>query len=159
MLNGWLVGTLWLVVGIAMAEWWDDTRPRPAPMPRGRWMALPVALLLAGAVWVTVFYDKAQTLPWTGPADVTLAAAPAVVEARGFPAQAESVLGTPLEPINLILVARDEQAVSAAMQGLGWVLAEIPGPAGRDPRRLERLAQSGGSDRAGGALFLGGRAQ
>lgn len=126
-LNGWLVGTLWLVVGIAMAEWWDDTRPRPAPMPRGRWMALPVALLLAGAVWVTVFYDKAQTLPWTGPADVTLAAAPAVVEARGFPAQAESVLGTPLEPINLILVARDEQAVSAAMQGLGWALAESPG--------------------------------
>ena len=125
--NGWMVGTLWLLAGIAISEWWFETHPRRAPMPRASWAggALALALTLT-AGWVVVFYDRAQNMPWSGPVTVTLADATALVALPDFPAQTESVLGSPLEPVNLILVAPNEAAVRAALRAAGWTEADPP---------------------------------
>ncbi|MBN8292650.1 VTT domain-containing protein [Rhodobacter sp. NTK016B] len=120
--NGWLVGALWLVAAIVIAEWWRETRPPAVPMKSPA--TLIGGLLLAGAAlfsaWIVVFYDKAQTMPWTGPASVVIAAPADLPGQPGFPAQTESVIGTPLEPVNLVLLAPDRQALTAALDAAGW---------------------------------------
>ncbi|WP_370225400.1 bifunctional DedA family/phosphatase PAP2 family protein [Pararhodobacter marinus] len=123
--NGWLVGALWLVAAIVIAEWWRETRPAPVPMASPA--PLIGAVVLAGATlfsaWIVVFYDKAQTMPWTGPASVAIAAPSELPGQPGFPAQTESVIGTPLEPVNIVLLAGDRQALSAALEAGGWAPA------------------------------------
>ncbi|MCB1389403.1 MAG: LssY C-terminal domain-containing protein [Rhodobacteraceae bacterium] len=128
-LNGWAVGTLWLLAGIAVSEWWADTRPDRAPMPRASWAggALALAALVA-AGWVVVDYDKARAMPWTGPASVTVASVEALVGGRDFPPQTESVLGSPLEPVNLILIVPEGTGPDAPLQSAGWTQAAVPSP-------------------------------
>ncbi|WP_068301634.1 bifunctional DedA family/phosphatase PAP2 family protein [Pararhodobacter sp. CCB-MM2] len=127
--NGWLVGALWVVVAVVVAEWWRETHPRTEPRQGAvAWAAGGVTLALGlYAASIVVFYDKAQNIPWAGPPQVTLSSPLEIVGAGDFEPQAESVIGTPLEPVNLILAARDAQAVTEAMAQAGWQPAGRPG--------------------------------
>ncbi|MCW1930694.1 bifunctional DedA family/phosphatase PAP2 family protein [Pararhodobacter zhoushanensis] len=127
--NGWLVGALWLVVGVAIAEWRLESQPEPAPAPVGalRLLALSATLaLVVTAGWVVVFYDKALGIPWSAPADVTLTDLAALPAAPGFTAQTETLLGRRLGPVNVILLAGDDAAVATALADAGWVAAQRP---------------------------------
>lgn len=127
--NGWLVGTLWVLVAIVVAEWWRRTHDRVG-QARGlvAWGAGALALgltLYAGSI--VLFYDKVQNIPWTGPEDVTLASPLQIVAAADFEPRAQSVIGTPLEPVNLVIAARDAAHLAEAMTRAGWSPAVRPG--------------------------------
>ncbi|OIP84153.1 MAG: hypothetical protein AUK37_05980 [Rhodobacterales bacterium CG2_30_65_12] len=130
-LNGWLVGAIWLIAGVAVAEWWREGRPRPASAVApgaGRIATLALIVVLAmAAIWQVAVYDKASTIA-AGPAgDVTVASVQELFISGRLPVETESIGGTALEPINLIILARDESAFSAAMAAAGWVRAQEPG--------------------------------
>lgn len=130
-LNGWLVGAIWLLAGVAASEWWLDSRPRP-PRPersglvRGAAVAL-VALCVTGAAWQVATYDKARNVVAPRAADAVFGTVEALVASGVLPGGTESVAGTPLEPVNVLVLARDEAAVESALSQVGWQRAAAPG--------------------------------
>tara|TARA_R110002110_G_scaffold69766_18_gene188073 strand:- start:702 stop:2798 length:2097 start_codon:yes stop_codon:yes gene_type:complete len=130
-LNGWLVGGLWLVIAIAIAEWWACTHSARTDAPSvARHFRLATAaagvVLIAAAGWTIATYDKARSvalLP-SGPQTVASAAAPFLDGTA--PMIPESVTGTPLEPVNVLVSAPDRAALIRAMQSSGWVIAVPP---------------------------------
>lgn len=116
-LNGWLVGTLWLVIGIALCEW--ARRPRPESLPSGRHRtatALAVTALVALPLVATFGPTKALTPP------------PPVATIGEWPGETESLLGDLRGPVVLRVSAPDAEALTAAMVAAGWIPALRPGP-------------------------------
>lgn len=130
-LNGWLIGGLWLVAGITFAEW-RRSRLAPARMHlSGRIRAgagLAIVTLVFAAGWTTARYDKALSVPSEAAGDLRIASPEALFREAGRPTTSESLLGNPLEPINIILAAQDETALKSAMAKAGWAAAVSPSP-------------------------------
>lgn len=130
-LNGWLVGGLWLVAGITLAGWWHHRRPsvRPHPSARRRALAgLAILCLIFSAGWMTARYDKALAVPIRPDRDVAIASVDALFADPSHPTLTESLFGNPLEPINVVIAARDAAALDAAMVKAGWNAAQLPSP-------------------------------
>lgn len=128
-LNGWLVGALWLTIGIAVAEWLRSrARPDRGRQPAGRWRVMAyaaVAALLGFAAFNAWRHEPARNLP-VQVADVTISDPLAIANAKGMPDMTESLIGTPVRAISLIVFAPDGQALTDAMAGAGWTNAPPP---------------------------------
>lgn len=124
-LNGYIVGGLWLVIGISFCLWWSsrkkaDVRYRPADGAAalaygsvcvGLAIGLTLASLLSEPVNQSSGNSTTQTVDL-----VHLSSNPSLL-------QTESLAGVPHEPIGLVIEARDAAALSDAMQAAGWVAA------------------------------------
>lgn len=130
-LNGWLLGGLWLVAGMTLAGWWHARHPGTRPQLRRRTRAmagLAALLCIFAAGWTTARYDKALAVPPVAAGPLRLASAEALFSVAGRPAVSESLLGNPLEPINVLILARDRQTLIRAMVHAGWTQAQTPSP-------------------------------
>lgn len=136
-LNGYLVGAMWLLIGVSVAEWLQTraeaagTAPPghvgqvakglPAEAPR-RWLAPGIwAVALLGCLWVSATYHKALTPPIAPQQIATVTDLPGFFAATGAPGRIDSIDGTPQAPINLILVVRDRDALGRALKAAGYV--------------------------------------
>jgi len=130
-LNGYLVGALWALLGIWLAEW-QRTRMQevsPDAARPGKTAAMAGMLACAAlAVWFAVDnYQQTRNIP----------AVPAMVElneplksafATGrLPTYSESIVGLSQEPISLIILARDDASFTDAFSKAGWRQADRPG--------------------------------
>lgn len=128
-LNGWLVGALWVTVGIAISEWrLSRTTVETAPLDRRARIAIlavaaGLAALAASNVWR---YDHPRNVP-VQVADQVLSDAAALAQ-MGLPAQTESLMGSPVHPVSLVVFARDEIALSDAVLASDWTAAQLPTP-------------------------------
>lgn len=133
-MNGWLVGALWLLIGVALAEWWRETHVQAASgagaAPDKRLRRIGAAgsiLLVLIAGWLVASYDKSRNSPPPAPVTQMSADIPALFASGQLPVNTESIIGTPLEPINTILLAPDRAAVTTALAKAGWAEAKQPG--------------------------------
>ena len=126
-LNGWLIGALWVTVGIATAEWrlsqgCDMTTPLAGRARlAGIVVALGLAVLAAANVWRI---DH----PRNGPVQVTdqvLNDVSAFAQ-LGLPVQTESLMGSQVRPVSLVVFARNEAALSDAVVASGWAASQPP---------------------------------
>ena len=78
--------------------------------------------LAAANVWR---YDHPRNTP-TQTADRILPDAGGLAGIAGLPASTESLMGSPVHPISLIVLARDEAALSEAMRAAGWDASRLP---------------------------------
>ncbi len=130
-LNGWIVGAIWLIIGVAVAEWWREFRPRTGggAVQRADTVATLAVLSLLGlvAVWQVAVHDKARNVVVTLDRDMTIASIEELTGSGRIPTETESIIGSALEPINVIVLARDEAAFTDAMAVAGWIKAQDPG--------------------------------
>jgi membrane protein DedA with SNARE-associated domain/membrane-associated phospholipid phosphatase len=129
-LNGWLLGGLWMVIGIAVTEWWREAHPATAPLKGTRatrlaWLA--ALAFLAGAGWIVATYDKPRNHSEFLSRSETVAAPAQIFSTGKAPFSTESIGGTALEPINVIVVAKNLADLETAMGQAGWVQARKPG--------------------------------
>lgn len=128
-LNGWLVGALWLTVGVAIAEWRLSILTAPAvettggPRLFGFVVALGLTVLAAANVWR---YDHPRNVPAVV-ADQVLSDVAALAE-TGIPAQTESLMGSLVHPISLVVFVRNEATLSDAVLATGWSTSRLPTP-------------------------------
>lgn len=130
--NGWLVGAMWLVTAITLAEWLRVRHGSWKLHLSGRLRTLGglaiLALVFVGG-WTTARYDKALAIPPAPEGVLHLASAEALFTDHGLPRETESLLGNPLEPINLLIAAPDAAALTGAMVKAGWTPARLASPA------------------------------
>ena len=140
--NGWIVGTLWLIVGLAVAEWMRDRARRgvrrqarrrgtggPADAAGAAWAVRPAAAWAAGGIAALL----ALWLAWAAdpPRAEALAAAPppavdpvAALGTEALPLRAETLTGEDAAPVALVVAAPDVEAVVAPLRLAGWTAAD-----------------------------------
>ena len=128
-LNGYLVGALWLLGGIWALEWRQSGRvPEKPPEKRPSRVAALAILAGIGAAGMVAGLSRTSTehAPVTRqitPLDVPLAQA---FGSGILPKYTESVLGNVQEPISLIVLAPDRQAFLDLIATAGWLRADPP---------------------------------
>ncbi|MDX2485351.1 MAG: phosphatase PAP2 family protein [Pseudodonghicola sp.] len=127
-LNGWLVGALWVTIGVAVAEWRLSRKSCPAMRP-GKWvrtLGLSLVLGLTGLAAVNVWrFDDPRNAP-VQTVDQILPDNDVLASIGGLPSLTESLMGSPLDSVSLVVLARDETALSDAMRASGWTASRLP---------------------------------
>ncbi|MCA0922850.1 bifunctional DedA family/phosphatase PAP2 family protein [Pseudooceanicola nanhaiensis] len=124
-LNGWIIGGIWLVVGFGVAERLRRTSlPARAARPA---LALGVAALSLGvAGWLAVekrpVLKHAQTAPQTIVADLEQAATDGTL-----PLDVVTLTGEALPPVTLIVQGATPEALAAHLSAGGWTPVPAPG--------------------------------
>jgi len=123
--GGYLLGALWLIIGICLSEW---RRYRIAPAPRppfgnaATWAAT-AGLLAACAAFYTLSglrFSPAPYIPSPPPATVVPAAGIASLPDRLLPRYTANIAGDRQQPLSLILVASGPRTLAGAFVRAGW---------------------------------------
>ncbi|MEO8409746.1 MAG: LssY C-terminal domain-containing protein [Propionivibrio sp.] len=143
--GGYLVGALWLIVGISLTEWlhasgrinWHaDWHARADRHRRALALGL-IAIATAGFIG----YAATRTLPALvrSPETVVQVDRPLAELLRAHDqASTATVFGDPAQPLSFAIVAPDAGALSARLIRAGWLAADRP-----NARNLLRLARQG----------------
>ncbi len=125
-LNGYLVGALWLILGIAFCEWRRRVpRARVGNLRRG---LAAGCVVIAGVVAIFVASTTVSPMnPALDRATRTVTRADELLAQVDFPEMTEVLSGAPRQPINLIITAPDAVAVTHALTQAGWTAAPRPG--------------------------------
>lgn len=128
-LGGYLLGGLWLLVGIVWAEW---VRIRHVTEPTHRSpLAVPLALAFVGMVYLGVMMVPVRpVLPPTPAVSTTqlLPSQAAAFLAANMPHYVRGSLGTRVQPLSLALLVKDKQTLQRALHRAGWTLADPLSP-------------------------------
>lgn len=123
-INGYLVGAVWLVLGVAFCEWRRAGRLPPAA--QYRWAATGSILT---AIAVTGYLAVATANPLNTAPEPALQVTnqpDELLNDAPFPTTTETLTGEARQSLNLIVTAEDAAALKTAMQGAGWLDAPRP---------------------------------
>ncbi len=131
-LGGYLLGALWLIIGISLAELrlLRFAAPSPKLSPARSATAMAVLLIAWMAIYIPSGLHRQQQLPAPVTAEIALPAGGDIIGnfgERKLPRLTESIAGNPRPPLNFILVAKDEASLSRAFQAAGWHPADPVG--------------------------------
>lgn len=126
--GGYLLGLLWLVIGIVISEWLIS-RSKPAPhSPLRKIKIISAGIIFAQAAFYAGFafnYNppiknkKAEELNQT-----VAASAPELLSGNRLPRFTETLTGENQEPLSFIIIAKDDQTLIESMKLAGWHLAD-----------------------------------
>ena len=129
-LNGYLVGVLWALLGIWLAEWLRTKAKQAVVLQTNAWKIYAAFGVLAStviAVWFAVdnYHQKlnVKVVPIIAQLDQSVESAFA---AGRLPDYSESIVGALQEPVSLIVLAPDETTLLQIFQKAGWHLADKP---------------------------------
>jgi membrane protein DedA with SNARE-associated domain/membrane-associated phospholipid phosphatase len=126
-LNGYLVGALWLILGIAFCEWRRETH-QTSPHSGRYWAALG-SVAFAGVAAVTLASTTASPLNAAASPVLQITNQPAaLLVTSALPGKTETLVGDPRQRVNLIVTVPDAADLTVAMQAAGWTAAPRPGP-------------------------------
>lgn len=123
--GGFLLGTLWLLIGISLAELRMRRKsfPEPRPFPRIAFVAV-LAVPLVWYAWSGLSYDPIRA---DVDRSVTVSVADDVLVAfseLGLTRYSETFSGAYQEPMGFVVIARDEESFVAVMEASGWLLSD-----------------------------------
>ncbi len=129
-LGGYLLGLLWLIAGICMVEWrlFGRSERRVAQCP-----SFPVRLASAALILAELFFYIHSGLhykPARNSAESPGVPMPVTMDVvSGFdryrlPRFTESITGKQQEPLNIVIIARDEASLLNAFRAAGWQAAD-----------------------------------
>jgi len=130
-LNGYLVGVLWVLLGIWLAEWLHTRKkwnPQTAILPWQK-VTSTAAVLIAVVTAGMIVDDYQQTRNVRSvPAIIQLDVPLETAFASGrLPTHSENILGQPQEPISIVVLAESEAAFVRVFRKAGWLVADRPG--------------------------------
>ncbi|MDD5110369.1 MAG: LssY C-terminal domain-containing protein [Patescibacteria group bacterium] len=127
--GGYLIGLLWLIIGISLAEWYrarPASQPTPAGRISGRVQLITVALVAAELVFVITYATqfRPSALAAAAPQPVVTADLLKVFSENQLPKYTETLTGNQQEPLSFIVTAKDDAALVAAFRRAGWYRAD-----------------------------------
>jgi undecaprenyl-diphosphatase len=141
-LGGYLLGLLWLIIGICVAELQDREGLPPGTSPPAPTAAKPVIAGLTLACIAFYVYSGSRYNPAAYfPPPRTATVVDAVDLLKGFdgtlPKYTENIAGDRQQPLSMVIVTRDEGTLDDAFVGAGWTPA--------DPLRADTLVKMVGA--------------
>ncbi|MGB7631772.1 MAG: LssY C-terminal domain-containing protein [Candidatus Deferrimicrobium sp.] len=135
-LGGYLLGLLWLIIGISMAEWNPRKEQPPggpalAPVPAGIVTAAVALAFVAFYVYSGLRYSPAPYLP--RPRTTTIVETTDILKRfdHALPKYTENILGDRQQPLSMVIVASSGETLAEAFVRAGWVAA--------DPLRVDTM--------------------
>ena len=131
---GYLVGLLWLIIGISITEWklfneqgGKDIPERPKRAKTSVISIVLVGLALAFYIIYGLSYQPLLTLK-TSEIKPEIAGDPAnIFSDFNLPRYTETIVGKAQEPISFIVIAQDDSAFLKYFQDAGWLVADAVG--------------------------------
>ncbi|WP_378948570.1 phosphatase PAP2 family protein [Paracoccus sp. R86501] len=123
-LNGWIIGAIWMVIGYAVAEALRG-RPMNNQAPYRIATGLAVVATLAGGGWFAVNHRPVQR-EVTDDAATIYPDMAAALEAGQVPLKVVSLTGEELPPVTMIAVGQSPQEVADILIDKGWT--PVPRP-------------------------------
>jgi undecaprenyl-diphosphatase len=124
--GGYLLGALWLLIGITISEWLQHRKPLLSFTPTQKTKVVVSLLILAELVFYVNF-----ALRYNPP--IARQETPSVIVATGvldifvdknISRFTETLIGEKQEPLNFVVVAKNDQSLVNAMQKAGWYRAD-----------------------------------
>jgi len=138
---GYLVGALWLIVGISLTEWLTASGKIDWNMPTRRHQKTVAFGLIAITIAGFVAYAATRTLPVPAPAPEAIIHVnhplDDMLRAQKL-ASTSSLFGAPEQPLSFAIATPSAQALSGLLSRAGWLPADTP-----DLKNLLRLARQG----------------
>lgn len=129
--SGYLLGTLWLVVGITLAQYRRTALPSvPEQLPSSRRIAVS-ALLVAAVIFYGGFTSQnlpTVMLPDLQGSSVRTVSVPGGIFSDERTKFTESLTGNKQQPVNVILVAADDRALVHDIGLAGWLPTDSLSP-------------------------------
>ena len=141
-LGGYLLGLLWLIIGICMVEW-NPRKERPpaapalAPLPAGIVAAGVGLACVAFYVYSGLGFSPVPYLP--PPRTTTVVETTGILRRfdRALPKYTGNLLGDREQPLSLVIVGSNERTLADAFARAGWVAA--------DPLRVDTMMKMVGA--------------
>ncbi len=127
--GGYLLGALWLIIGISIAEWLKRRRQEEIITVSRNIKIVSVILPLAGLIFYIGFalnYNPPLNTQKENPSIVVAGDIQNVFHEDKLPKYTETLIGDNQEPISLVFIAKDNQKLISNMQTAGWTLAGEP---------------------------------
>jgi len=128
-LGGYLLGTLWLIIGVCMSEWSFHKKAFPGPPPFGAAAAKAATagmLIVCAAYYVHtgLGYSPAAYVPPPRPETVVAEADIPGLPDRLLPKYTGNILGDRQQPLSMIVIGQGETKLGEAFAKAGWTRAE-----------------------------------
>ncbi len=127
--GGYLLGALWLVIGISIAEWLKRRKPDETVTVSRNVEIASVILPLAGLIFYVGFalnYNPPINTQKENLSVIVAGEIQNVFQEYKLPKYTETLIGDNQEPISLVFVAKNDQELIGDMQTAGWKLAGEP---------------------------------
>ncbi len=127
--GGYLLGALWLIIGISIAEWLKRRKSEEMPVVSRTVKVVSVILPLAGIIFyagLALRYNPPLNTKLSVSAIVVLDDVQNIFQKGNLPKYTETLIGDRQEPINLVVVAKNDQEFVSGMQKASWTLANVP---------------------------------
>lgn len=124
-LNGYLVGAIWLILAVAFCEWRRPSVRQASTKAQG-WASTAIvitALMMTGYL----AFSTANMLKETPEPTLQIAQNPAtLLTTKDIATTTETLTGDARQPLNLIVTVPDTTLLTTAIQDAGWVEAPRP---------------------------------
>jgi membrane protein DedA with SNARE-associated domain len=124
--GGYLIGAMWLIIGISFSEWlrYKEKNIRPASSVRGA-RPITLALVAAAVLFYAVFSIYFKPLPVAAPvkSPVTVAESTDIFTKEQMK-YTETLFGNKQEPLNYIFLAPNDNRLTAVLRQAGWTLTD-----------------------------------
>ncbi|MBI4427261.1 MAG: LssY C-terminal domain-containing protein [Candidatus Magasanikbacteria bacterium] len=126
--GGYLLGALWLIIGIAVSELLTHNKPVPGSALPRKTKAAVLILILAWIVFYAGFAAvyRPPFASQKAPAAATVNNALDIFNDKNISRFTETITGEKQEPLSFIIVADDDGAFIGDMRKAGWRLADPP---------------------------------
>ena len=127
--GGYLLGALWLIIGISIAEWLKRRKPTEMISVSQSVKTASVVLPLVGLIFYVGFalqYNPPLNTKLSAPAVVVTSDIQNIFQEDNLPKYTETLVGDNQEPISLVVVTKNDQEFEGDMQKSGWTLAGMP---------------------------------
>ena len=123
---GYLLGALWLLIGITLSEWLRHRRKWPRPALTRQAKIAAAILILAEVIFYVNFalrYNPSLVHQET-PSVIVTADVLNTFSVNQIPRFTETLIGEQQEPLSFIIIAKNDQQIVGALQRAGWRLAD-----------------------------------
>jgi len=142
--GGYLLGSLWVIIGISISEWLKIKKNRyieklPSIQPN-KIKIIIAGLILANIVLYLAYawrYSPAINSADLKVEEITITDVSNIFQDYKLSPYTETLSGAKQEPINLILAVESDEQLIMNMWEVGWYLADLP-----NPRSMALLAKS-----------------
>ena len=128
-LGGYLIGLLWLIIGITLTEWYVHQEKKVATYASSKKIKFISAFFIGiGLVFYIIYaaHYKPPLNTYEQSTTIETGISPVDIFSGNLSKSSEGLLGNPQEPFNFIIIAKNPEELMSIFADAGWYVADEP---------------------------------